>query len=61
MHVMAKMAKNHERAGDSNCMPKLAPWRVAILAKMAKFGKKSPEGWDIQNVADIQIGCQVAP
>jgi len=36
---MAKMAKNRQRAGDSNWMPKVAPWRVAILAEMAILAK----------------------
>ena len=34
MHAMAKMAKNRQTAGDLNWMPKVAPWRVAILAKI---------------------------
>ena len=37
MHAMAEMAKNRQRAGDSNWTPKLASWRIAILAKMVKF------------------------
>ena len=48
IHAIAKMAKNRQ-AGDSNWMSKVAPWRVAILAKMTnldgKNGEKSPEGW----------------
>ena len=39
MHTMAKMAKSRQKASDSNWMPKVATWRVAILAKMAIFGK----------------------
>jgi len=31
----AKMAKNCQRAGNSKCMLKVAPWRVVILVKMA--------------------------
>ena len=47
--------ENRQKAGGSNWMPKVAPWRVAILvkltilAKMANLhgenGEKSPEGW----------------
>ena len=33
------MAKNRQRAGNSNWMPKDAPWRVTILAIMAKMAK----------------------
>lgn len=42
---MHAMEKNRQRADDSNWMPEVAPWRVTILAKLAKFGKngeKSP-------------------
>ena len=43
------MAKNRQKAGDSNWMSKVAPWRVAILANMTNLdvenGEKSPEGW----------------
>ena len=42
----------------------LGEWRFwrkwQNLAKNGEFGtngKKSPEGWDIQNVANIEIGC----
>ena len=49
IHAIAKMAKNRQEAGDSNWMPKVAPWRVAILAKMSNLdgenSEKSPEGW----------------
>ena len=49
IHAIAKMAKNRQKAGDSNWMSKVAPWRVAILAKMTNLdvenGEKSPEGW----------------
>ena len=52
MHAMAKTAKIRQKAGDSNWMSKVAPWRVVILAKLAIWGKvanldgeKSPEGW----------------
>ena len=38
-HTMANMAKNCQKASDSNWMPKVATWRVAILAKMVIFGK----------------------
>ena len=33
------MAKNRQRAGNSNWMPKEAPWRVTILAIMAKMAE----------------------
>ena len=36
MHVMAK---SHQRAGNSNWMPKVAPWRVMFLAKKANLEK----------------------
>ena len=45
MHAVAKMAKNRQRAGDSNWTPKVAPWReamltiIAILAKMANLAQ----------------------
>ena len=42
MRAMAEMAKNRQRAGDLNWTPKVASWRVAILAKMAKFLDISP-------------------
>ena len=45
MHAMAKMAKNRQRAGDLNWIPKVAPWRLAILAKLAMAdndGEKHP-------------------
>ena len=38
-HTIAKMAKNRQKASDSNWMPKVATWRVAILVKMVIFGK----------------------
>ena len=31
--------ENRQRAGDSNWMPNVVPWRVAILAKMAILAK----------------------
>ena len=37
---MRVMAKNRHKAGDSNWMPKVAPWRVAILAIMANLDAK---------------------
>lgn len=42
---MHAMKKNRQRADDSNWIPEVVPWRVVILAKLAKFGKngeKSP-------------------
>ena len=36
---MAKMAKPRQRAAESIWMPKVAPWRVAILAIMVILGK----------------------
>ena len=38
MHVMAK---SRQRAGNSNWMPKVAPWRVTFLAKKANLEKKA--------------------
>ena len=38
MHAMAKMAENRQRTGDLNWMPKVVPWRLAILAKLASAG-----------------------
>ena len=35
--------ENRQRAGDSNWMPKVAPWRVAVLAKLAKLATISPK------------------
>ena len=68
MAILAKMANLCQRAGDSIWRAKVDPLRVAIFAKfatsakMAKFGKNGQFATndDIQNVADIQIGCQVA-
>jgi len=34
-----KMAKEHQRAGNSNWMQKVAPWRVAKKEKMAILAK----------------------
>ena len=48
-----KIGENHQRAGNNgeNCP---VPWRLAILANRQRAG-------DIQNVANIQIGCQKWP
>ena len=66
--------KKRQKAGDSNWMPKVAPWRVAILAKMsnlaqmaknhlapclAQTAKNRQRVGNIQNAANIQIGCQI--
>ena len=37
--------ENRQRAGDSNWMPKVAPWRVAILAILANL---DGEGWRLK-------------
>ena len=50
-----KMAKDRQRAGESNWMLKVAPKRVAILAKMTKYRQRAG---DIQNVVIVQIRCQ---
>ena len=39
MHAMAKTVKNCQLPGDLNWMPKVAPWRLAILAKMVIVAK----------------------
>ena len=40
MAKMAKMAKNRQPSSDNlSWMPKVAPWRLAILAKLAILGK----------------------
>ena len=39
MHAIAKIAKNRQRAGDSNWMPKVTHRRVAIMAKIAILAK----------------------
>ena len=49
------MAKDRQRAGESNWMLKVAPKRVAILAKMTKYRQRAG---DIQNVVIVQIRCQ---
>ena len=49
------MAKDRQRAGESNWMLKMAPKRVAILAKMTKYRQRAG---DIQNVVIVQIRCQ---
>ena len=36
---MAQIAKNRQRAGDSNWMPKEAPLRLASLAKTENWHK----------------------
>ena len=56
MAKMAKMAKNRQRAGEWNWMRKVAPLRMAILAK--NFAKYRQRAGDIENVVNIQIGCQ---
>ena len=45
-------------AGDLNWMPKVAPWRLAILAKMVILANRQRAGDMWQN---IQIGCQKWP
>ena len=50
-----KMAQNRQRAGESIWMQKVAPLRVAILAKRTKYRQRAG---DIQNVVIIQIRCQ---
>ena len=61
MHAMAKMAKNRQPLAILNWMPKVAPWRLAILAKMAVFGEIGDFGKNHQRAGDmwqnIQIGC----
>ena len=52
---MHEMAKNRQRADDSNWMPKVAPWREAILAKLAKFGKNGEYG---TNGEKLQKACR---
>ena len=56
MAKMAKMAKNRQRTGEWNWMTKVAPLRMAILAK--NFAKYRQRAGDIENVLNIQIGCQ---
>ena len=79
-----KSGKKLPASGDLNWMPKEAPWRLAILAKLVVLAKiarglaimainvptprrlailaKIAKGFgDIQNVANIQIGCQKWP
>ena len=60
-----KIGENHQRAGNNgeNCP---VPWRLAILVKMAIVAKLAisanrQRAGDIQNVANIQIGCQKWP
>ena len=74
-HAMGKMGKNAKKRpsdGDSNKMPKLAPWRVAILTKesgdfgengkigkndeFGTIGEKSPEGWQYPECAKYSNG-----
>ena len=50
MAKMAKMAKNRQRAGDIQnganiqiFIPKVVPWRVAILASLAKIRQRCSE------------------
>jgi len=59
-----------QKADDSNWMENVAPWQVAILVEMAilpklaileKIAKTRQRAGDIQNVPNIQTGCQVAP
>ena len=37
--ILVKMAKKRQRAGNSNWMQKVAPWRVAKEEKMAIWAK----------------------
>ena len=37
--ILVKMAKKRQRAGNSNWMQKVAPWRVAKKEKMAIWAK----------------------
>ena len=83
-HLFQENRENRRRAGDSNCMPKVAPLKVVILPESWQFkldaksgplesGKKGENGdlgeneefgtraGDIRNVANILIGCHVAP
>ena len=53
--AMTKMAKNHRSAGDLNCMPKVAPFKVVILPILVKIanldgknGERAPEGWQFK-------------
>ena len=44
--------KKSPASGDLNWMPKVAPWRLAILAKWRfwrnwQFWQKSPEDWQL--------------
>ena len=61
---IARGCRDSECGKYSNWMPKVAPWRMAILAKMAvlaKTAKNRQRAGKIQNVAKIQIGCQKWP
>ena len=42
-------------------MPKAAPWGLAILAKFGDLDENRQRACDIQNLANIQIGCQKWP
>ena len=52
------MTKNRQRAGNSNWMPKEAPWRVTILAIMAKLAifAKMAELAKIANLEHSPLG-----
>ena len=62
--ILVKMAKKRQRAGNSNWMQKVAPWRVAKKGENGDLGENEEFGTragDIRNVANILIGCHVAP
>ena len=39
-HLFQENRENRRRAGDSNCMPKVAPLKVVILPILVKMAKK---------------------
>ena len=57
-HTYVQKCKHGENGknGEWNWMTKVAPLRMAILAK--HFAKYRQRAGDIENVVNIQIGCQ---
>ena len=47
-------------SGDLNWMPKVAPWTLRF-GEIGDFRENRQRAGNIQNVANIQIGCQKWP
>ena len=63
MHAMGKMAKNHQRAGNSDYTLKVAPWILAKMGKLAILGEVANLDGESQRAGGlaIQIRWQKVP